>query len=418
MTERGEPRLGVVLAAFLGVCGLADVSPLFKLHPPSAILGLLVGEGEGTRATVLYALLVGVAVAVPALALWLVARSRALPDGRGALFANVSIVLLLFAVAQIMATRASSLHALGRGSDQGDCIVMPARALASGHWPYDRALIWSGNACSPGLGWVALALPLVLVTGYASFLVAGGAAFAALPERMLGRRTVTAFLLLTVSCVTSWQSLATGADDLAIGIGFALVTLLSARPRLTILAAIAAGLLATARLPFAFFPLALAAFLFVDGERKRGVLFGAVALGTLGLAHGVPLAIDACSYLDDGPLHVLGKAVRLERRGGAAIFVAFGAAWVAYAAWSLRRPRGPLARQFDVGTLTLLCVAGPALANLIGRARAAPSEWAAEGVQGWQGGNWLLAALPCYALVLAMACRADAGTTPAMPLTR
>ena len=260
MTERGEPRLGVVLAAFLGVCGLADVSPLFKLHPPSAILGLLVGEGEGTRATVLYALLVGVAVAVPALALWLVARSRALPDGRGALFANVSIVLLLFAVAQIMATRASSLHALGRGSNQGDCIVMPARALASGHWPYDRALIWSGNACSPGLGWVALALPLVLVTGYASFLVAGGAAFAALPERMLGRRTVTAFLLLTVSCVTSWQSLATGADDLAIGIGFALVTLLSARPRLTILAAIAAGLLATARLPFAFFPSRLRRF--------------------------------------------------------------------------------------------------------------------------------------------------------------
>ena len=332
MTERGEPRLGVVLAAFLGVCGLADVSPLFKLHPPSAILGLLVGEGEGTRATVLYALLVGVAVAVPALALWLVARSRALPDGRGALFANVSIVLLLFAVAQIMATRASSLHALGRGSDQGDCIVMPARALASGHWPYDRALIWSGNACSPGLGWVALALPLVLVTGYASFLVAGGAAFAALPERMLGRRTVTAFLLLTVSCVTSWQSLATGADDLAIGIGFALVTLLSARPRLTILAAIAAGLLATARLPFAFFPLALAAFLFVDGERKRGVLFGAVALGTLGLAHGVPLAIDACSYLDDGPLHVLGKAVG-SSGGGERRF-----------SWRSARPGSPMRR--------------------------------------------------------------------------
>ena len=37
---------------------------------------------------------------------------------------------------------------------------MPARALASGHWPYDRALIWTRNPCSPGTGWIALALPL------------------------------------------------------------------------------------------------------------------------------------------------------------------------------------------------------------------------------------------------------------------
>ena len=195
MTERGEPRPAVVLATFAGVCALADVSPLAKLCPPSVVLGALSGEADGGRAWSLYALLVAAALAAPVVALGLVissARAHPRGGGRGAALANGSIVVVMYAVARFFEPRAAALRALGRGSDQSDCIVMPARALAAGHWPYDRALIWSGNACSPGMGWILLATPFVLLAGYASFLVAGGAALVLVPERALGARTRTA----------------------------------------------------------------------------------------------------------------------------------------------------------------------------------------------------------------------------------
>jgi hypothetical protein len=407
--KTGEPRLRVVLAAFVGVCALADVSPIAKLHPPSIVLRSLVAGTDGSRAWTVYWALVAIAIALPTFALGWVARWRSLPGGSLARFTSGAMVAAMFAVARIVVHRAETLRAVGRGSDLADCIEMPARAFTSGHWPYDRALIWSGNACSPGMGWIALATPFVLTVGYAVFLVAGAIAFVALPERVLGARTVTAFLALTLSCVTAWQSLATGADALAIGIGLVLVTMLSASARGTIPVAVLAGLLASARLPLAFFPLLIAAFLFADGERRRAVRFGAVALGTLALVHGVPLAIDARSYVHDGPLHVFAKVQRFASTGGWAIFVACGVAWVAYAAWCLRRlakgAPSPVARLFDVGTLTLLTIAGPALTVLVDRvSAAAPGDgWTA--LQTWEGGNWLIFALPCYAAALALALR-------------
>jgi hypothetical protein len=409
-----EPPRWLLVAVFLGVCGLADLSPLAKLHPPSVVVEALAGVTEGGRAQALYWLLVAITLGMPVLAVGWVARRRGSPEGGRALVVSVALVAAMFAVARVMEPRAAALHALGRGSDQQDCIVMPAHALVSGRWPYDRALIWSGNACSPGLGWIALATPFVLAAGYPSFLVAGAAALVLLPARRMERRTATAFLVLLLSCVTAWQSLATGADDLAIGIGLALVTALLDERRLTVVVGVALGLLATARLPFAFLPIALAALLYRAGEHKRAALLGAVGLGTLAVAHGVPLALNARSYVEDGPFHVLGKAARIEAEGGgAAIFVSCAIAWIAFAVWALRRKgagaASPVARQFDLATLTLLCVAAPALADLAARLGTE------EGLEGWQGGNWLLAALPSYAasLAIALSDRARVASPPA-----
>jgi hypothetical protein len=412
LNERGEPRRWLVLAMFLGVCALADASPVLKLRPPSVVLGALIGAIDGPRADACFALLVAAAVGAPALATGWVARRRWLPRGGRARFLGASIVVAMFAGAWLLGPRAAALQAIGRGSDQAACIMIPARALASGHWPYERGLIWSANPCSPGMGWILLAAPFVVVSGYAGFLVAGAAAFVLLPERTFGASAATAFLVLTLSCVTAWQSLATGADALALGIALALVTAMSHDSRSTVLVAVLAGLLGSARLPFAFFPFVLAASMFAGGERRRASLFLAVAMASLGLAHGVPLALDACSYLQDGPFHVLRKAVRLERGGGPWVFVACGLAWLGYAAWILRRALGgaagaasPVGRQLDVATLTLFCVLAPALADLFPRVGADPMADASEALDGWQGGNWLLLALPGFAASVALAFR-------------
>ena len=407
-----EPPLRLALGAFLGVCALADLSPLAKLHPPSTVLRALVGTADGSRVWGLYAGMSFLALAVPVLAVGWVSRWKSLPHGSLARFASGVMVAAMFAVARSVARRAEALRSIGRGSDLADCIEMPARALASGHWPYDRALIWTRNPCSPGTGWIALALPFVLTVGYTAFVVAGAIALVALPEKMFGARTTTALLALTLSCVTTWQSLATGGDGVAIGIALVLVTTLSAFPRLTIVAAVLAGLVATARLPLAFVPFVLTAFLLAEGERRRATLFGAVALGTLAIAHGVPLAIDAHSYMHDGPFHVIYKAARFANAGGSAILIACAVAWVAYAAWCVRRltktAASPLVRLVDVGTLTLLSIAGPALTDLVTRLRAAPEGGAWQALQTWEGGNWLLFALPCYAAAVALANKAVA----------
>jgi hypothetical protein len=408
------PARSVVLAAFLGVCVFADASPLLKLRPPSVVLGVLIGASEGARASACFALLALGAVAAPAITAGWVARRRPLPEGRRALLIYIGLIAAMLAATWFFGPRESGLRAMGRGSDQEACIVMPARALASGHWPYDRALIWSGNPCSPGMGWILLAAPFVLLSGYASFLVAGAAAFLFAPARLIDPRTKLRFLLLTLSCVTAWQSLATGADTLAIGIALALLTALSDEPRLTMIVAVLAGLVASARLPLAFFPLLLAACLDGGGpgERKRARLFGIVAMGTLALAHGVPLAIDARSYLHDGPFHVLHKSedMRLLTEGGTTIFVGCGLLWLTYAIRTLRRARGrttpanPLTRQFDVATLTLLSILAPTLTDLLARLNAASLGFE-EDLAAWQGGNWILLALPSYAASAALAFR-------------
>ncbi len=338
------------------------------------------------------------ALAVPPLAVWLVSRARLVPVGRGARVASALVLLVVVAAVLVLAQRAESLRAIGRGSDQAACIEMPARALASGHWPYDRALIWSGNACSPGLGWIALAIPFVLARFYAGFLVLGAALLVALPERVMGARAVTAALVLVFSCLAAWQCMITGVDDLAIGIAFALLTALLAETRFTIAVGVAAGLVGTARFPFAFFPLALTAFLYLDGERDRAATFGGAALATLGLAHLAPLGIDPASYAADGPLHVLAKGAHLAAIGGRYAFAACGVAWIAYAVLAVPRLSGPNARHFHVATLTLLCVAAPAWADFAARS-------SSDALEVWQGGNWLLTALPCYAVALALSPR-------------
>ena len=224
-----------------------------------------------------------------------------LPEGRRGCFVYAALVATMFGAAWYLGSRAAALQAIGRGSDQEACIIMPARALIAGHWPYDRALIWSGNPCSPGVGSDRPRDPFVLLSFYVGFLVAGAAAFLFVPPRVIDPRAKLATLALTLSCATAWQSLATGADVLAIGIALALLTALSAERRLGVGVAILAGLVGSARLTLAFFPFLLAASLPIRSleEQRRARRFAAVAVGTLALAHGIPLAVNARSYLHD-----------------------------------------------------------------------------------------------------------------------
>jgi hypothetical protein len=66
-----------------------------------------------------------------------------------------SLVLIgIIVFLTIIAPRFAALHEAGRGTDQGDCVVIAASRLASGLWPYDSIHMWSHNPMSCGPAWV------------------------------------------------------------------------------------------------------------------------------------------------------------------------------------------------------------------------------------------------------------------------
>jgi hypothetical protein len=391
------PTARTATLAVLAVSIAADVSPLAKLDPESTLVTAFVGPAPGPL-RVAYLLVVVATLALPCVVAWLALRGRLpLPTGRAAITINVAVALVLGAVATAALPHLTALQAIHRGSDQAACVAVPASRLLHGLWPYNRSFIWSGNPCSAGLGWIALAVPFVTLIGYPAFLVAPVVALAASSGPRIAPRRVTAALVLTLSCAAAWQAVVTGTDTLAIGFALALATLLADRTRGSAPVAVLAGLVSTARLPLLFVPFAIATHVRFAGRGRAG-RFLAIAAATLLIAHGAAFVWNGASYRTDGPFHVLGKAVALGANAGGWLFAPCGLVAVAYTVHVVRTPSTLSSSLFRIATFTLLCVAAPALDDLVSRASAAEGWGEAwRSLEFWRGANWLMMVLPVYA---------------------
>ena len=142
---------------------------------------------------------------------------------------------------------------------------------------------------------------------------------------------------------------------------------------------------------------AIAAHVRIAGRGRAG-RFLAIATATLLIAHGAAFVWNGASYRTDGPFHVLGKAVALGANAGGWLFAPCGLAAVAYAVHVVRTPSTLSSSLFRIATFTLLCVAAPALDDLVSRASAAEGWGEAwRSLEFWRGANWLTMALPVYA---------------------
>src|ERR1700722_10257075 len=65
-------------------------------------------------------------------------------------------LLALVTVPPLVFPHVEKMHAVGRGSDQPDCILLVSDKLIERQWPYDSSLMWSHHPLSCGPGWVAL----------------------------------------------------------------------------------------------------------------------------------------------------------------------------------------------------------------------------------------------------------------------
>lgn len=119
--------------------------------------------------------------------------------------------LVLAGIVFILVVIAPS-YKIASSSDQGDCIIVAARRLTSGLWPYDTASIWSHNPLSCGPGWVALHVPFLAIVSYPIAVLAIIVSSLIVMVLIGGWRRTSRFLVLLALIPSFWLSLADRVD--------------------------------------------------------------------------------------------------------------------------------------------------------------------------------------------------------------
>ena len=306
--------------------------------------------------------------------------------------------LVLLAAVFLTVLRTGALHKLGRGSDQGDCVIVAAQGMAHGQWPYVAANMPTKNAMSCGPGWVALQVPAIRVGGYFLDQLLLWAVAIFVLFRCLPAGAVTGMLTLLGLSAGTWLSAADGNDFLPFGLLLATVyVVLAQRDRLK-LGPLALGCislvlicLAQFRVPTIFLPLF---FL-----RPLGL---AAAVRTFLLAVACQTAFllwDTQRFVTQGPMHVGMKLFRTGIGQSRALVsaeflipVILGALCVVLLTQRVRNTAWLLLAY--LGLLFVL----PAIQNLYIHLHGKGDLVGALGF--WEGGNWIIGLLPLAAIQL------------------
>ncbi len=301
----------------------------------------------------------------------------------------VLLGLVLFPL--VVFPHVEAMHAVGRGSDQPDCILVASRNLAGERWPYDAAQMWTHNPLSCGPGWVALQAPVVVTAGYPVtmvLLLCGGVLLVLV---RCGWDGLASWLTLLALAPGAWIAAADGTDFFTFGVLFAGLYAVAVRTRAgSALLAVALGLVVQFRMVTSWLPALL--------HRRFGRATALWATAIAVLTEAVFLLINPGKFIHDGPLHLVHKvggslpalppAILV---GGFLLISLLITALLFFAA--RRAPSGPLA----LGYLVLL-FALPAIANLVASFRHYGLHLSALGF--WEGGNWIAGCLPLAALLL------------------
>lgn len=194
-----------------------------------------------------------------------------------------------------------------------NALIEPATALLEGKHPYS-VILFDGAPISPGPGWIILNAPITLSGMMFAFIPIYLAISAYALSRIEAWRA-NAFVFLLALSVCFLQMNVTAHDLVAFSLAGVALTVLAHRFQnnmiLLALVAILCGVVATARLPFFLFPIAVAACLF-HTDRAKAVAFGLIATFVLVSVHGVFfLWADQLSFFYQ-PAHVFGRASKSQ----------------------------------------------------------------------------------------------------------
>lgn len=280
----------------------------------------------------------------------------------------------------------------GEGSDADDALIDAASRLLRGEAPY-AAPTYRGNPISPGLGWVALNALWANTAWFFAMTPLYLAALAGLVRWVCGAWPAANLVVIGhLGCLGFWELAPThdlAAFGLALAGGFvAAFALRRAAPALAAMAVVL-GVIASARVPFAAFPLLAAALL----ARATPLWPLLAALGT-GVAVALPLAY---AYLSAGlypPFHLAGAGAALLPSGW---FPGAAAATLAVTLLVLRRPAVRLA---DLTLRAWACLVVP-----LGFVAAAQLAAIGFDTGRWEGANYLMPAFSFAVVALALAWR-------------
>ena len=295
--------------------------------------------------------------------------------------------------------RTERLHSIGKGSDQPDCVIVGSRELVSGRWPYRLDRMWSHHPMSCGPGWITLQAPVTRELGYpVNMGLIWLGSFVVLYLALGWNKAATVLVLLCFSPGT-WLAIANGTDFLTFGLTSAAVFAAGRRwgsgVATKIVIALFAGLVDQFRITTLFLPALL-----------TSAIGPAFACASFVLA----VAFELCflfwnpqAFLSDGPMHVLEKLVRLM---GASVvgpsaqspwllsgFLVVPSAFVFLILLLILR-RWPWERVAAICFAMLFFL--PALLDL--RQKWLVGSGLLNALQSWEGGMWMMACLPLFAL--------------------
>lgn len=311
--------------------------------------------------------------------------------------------LLSVAVTVVAAPRVAAMHAVGRGTDQGDCIAVAADRLVQGLWPYSAEAMWTHNPMSCGPLWAALHAPFVVMMNYPMAMLALMAIAMGCVVIAAGRRDAASFAALLVLIPGYWLALANGNDFATFGMVLAAMIALStsdlaARPFVQWIIVVGVVGLSQARLPFLILP----AIIFMDAKKWPRSL-GPVAQMVTFAVWSAFLLINPSSFVTEGPMHVLAKAQVLVSPW---LFIA---AQAAFALGLFVIGRFVAIPNVFVRTELYVCfvLIGMSLLDLVEKTYRLPSL--AEALTRWEGASWLTGVACLSAFGVAMRRRRTLG---------
>ena len=307
-------------------------------------------------------------------------------------FLAPAVIVGILVSSLVIFPRMADLQKTGRGTDQPDCVIVAAKALAVHSWPYDHMRMWSRTPMSCGPGWVAMQTPAVVLMSYRWNLLALWTLAVLLMRTRLQTHAIAGFLSLLGLAVATWVTACDGTDFLPFGLLVSgIMVALDSRSRYDVATLILLIFVAQFRFPMLIIPILL-----LPAWRIRQ----AICVSVIGFSCYIGFLLWHPSlFVSDGPLHLFSKLIGAHMLSGARwtamlevsmIFaVSLAAAIVA---------RLLLSSRWLALAYLLVLAGGPAIVDLHSKYRVYGSISSAFGI--WEGVSWLGGCLPMAALYL------------------
>jgi hypothetical protein len=302
------------------------------------------------------------------------------------------VLVGFFFTSLVVFPKVEQLHAVGRGSDQPDCVIVAANEMMSARWPYRPDKIFTHNAMSCGPGWVAMQAPVVKTLGYRWDLIAVTVVSLAVCLWAQGLSMVCGLVALLGVCPGFWLAASNGTDFLPFGIALAaLFTAAGKLKRGSVLFVVVAGLLAQFRVPTLLLPVFFT---------KRVGKAAALSATVLAIATEIVFLLwNPASFVSDGPMHVLFKLTQKHLFSSNPIVTSLEIglplllAAIVLTLWEERS-----AHPWGLFVYMYAIFFPPAVIDVFRKIALYHEPLKAIGF--WEGGLWILACLPVTAVVL------------------